>query len=613
MIKEQKTGTKIKFFRLKWRLILPLFIFFSLFPAALVNAAEQAPTTTEIVSILPSPAYIDQPVVISIQVASLNPVDGIPTGIVEIKSSQRRVCSFALDAAGGGSCTLSFAIPATVPLKAVYMGTNIYLPSASTEVNLLVKNKHTPVVSIVSDLPDPSILNRLVNVAIQLSSDGPLPTGAVTVWRSDATCKAPAAAATLDKCAIALAGGAGSCSLNLSAAGNVYLCAEYEGDTYTFTAQALPAPHRVSTSNTFTTITQITPEPSLLGEPVSVSYIVTSPDGQPGPGDLVSVSNGLQSCVGTIAAGACTLVFTAPHLQDVIAEYQGGTTPPISLQPSTSDIVVHRVNAAPTDILLSNNLIDRYAAASEPVALLTAVDPNLDETHVYSLVPGDGSTDNSIFTITGNKLMVNPGSLGNGSQVFLRVRATDPAGLSFEKALTLRVSAGNVVLPETGFAAGRITRLLLQPRDKDYQAFGSVTLEIPKLDVSINVVGVPYTAGGWDTSWLEDQAGWLNGTAFPGWEGNSVLAAHNFISNGTPGPFNQLQTLKWGDQILIHSYGETHVYEVRDVVITQPDQRSILRHEETSWLTLVTCKLFDEQTNTYRLRVVVRAVLVDIR
>ena len=31
------------------------------------------------------------------------------------------------------------------------------------------------------------------------------------------------------------------------------------------------------------------------------------------------------------------------------------------------------------------------------------------------------------------------------------------------------------------------------------------------------------------------------------------------------------------------------------------------------WLTLVTCKLFDEQTNTYRWRVVVRAALVDIR
>ena len=108
-------------------------------------------------------------------------------------------------------------------------------------------------------------------------------------------------------------------------------------------------------------------------------------------------------------------------------------------------------------------------------------------------------------------------------------------------------------------------------------------------------------------------AGWLNGTAFPGWEGNSVLAAHNFISDGTAGPFNQLQSLKWGDQILIQSYGETHVYEVRAVDITRPDQRSILRHEETAWLTLVTCKLFDEHTNSYRWRVVVRAALVDIR
>lgn len=36
----------------------------------------------------------------------------------------------------------------------------------------------------------------------------------------------------------------------------------------------------------------------------------------------------------------------------------------------------------------------------------------------------------------------------------------------------------------------------------------------------------------------------------------------------------------------------------------------VLKHEEKPWLTLVTCKDYDEKSGTYRNRVVVRAALV---
>jgi len=42
----------------------------------------------------------------------------------------------------------------------------------------------------------------------------------------------------------------------------------------------------------------------------------------------------------------------------------------------------------------------------------------------------------------------------------------------------------------------------------------------------------------------------------------------------------------------------------------EPTDNSILKHEEKPWLTLVTCKDYDEKTNTYRKRVIVRAVLI---
>jgi LPXTG-site transpeptidase (sortase) family protein len=104
----------------------------------------------------------------------------------------------------------------------------------------------------------------------------------------------------------------------------------------------------------------------------------------------------------------------------------------------------------------------------------------------------------------------------------------------------------------------------------------------------------------------------LEGSAFPSWKGNSVLTSHVYDSNGLPGPFVNLNKLKYGDKIVIHVYGEKYTFEVRANTVVEPDDISIFKHEERSWLTLVTCKEFDEKTNTYKKRVVIRAVLVGV-
>jgi LPXTG-site transpeptidase (sortase) family protein len=125
-------------------------------------------------------------------------------------------------------------------------------------------------------------------------------------------------------------------------------------------------------------------------------------------------------------------------------------------------------------------------------------------------------------------------------------------------------------------------------------------------------VGVPKKNGTWNVSWLGNQAGWLAGTAFPSWSGNSVLTGHVYNSNGLPGPFVNLNKLKYGDQIIIHAYGQNYIFEVRSDEVVEPNDKSVLKHEEKPWLTLVTCKDYDEKTNTYKKRVVVRAVLVKV-
>jgi len=104
----------------------------------------------------------------------------------------------------------------------------------------------------------------------------------------------------------------------------------------------------------------------------------------------------------------------------------------------------------------------------------------------------------------------------------------------------------------------------------------------------------------------------LEGSAFPSWDGNSVLTGHVYLANGLPGPFVNLNKLTYGDQIIVHVYGQKYTFEVQTNEVVQPNDKSVMKHEEKSWVTLVTCKDYDEKTNTYNKRVVVRAVLVKV-
>lgn len=169
-----------------------------------------------------------------------------------------------------------------------------------------------------------------------------------------------------------------------------------------------------------------------------------------------------------------------------------------------------------------------------------------------------------------------------------------------------------VQLPETGFAPGRTTMLKPQPPSKSYAELGDLWLEIPTLGVQTPIVGVPEGGSGWDTTWLWDQAGYLEGTAFPTWPGNTGIAAHAALPNGEPGPFASLGTLKWGDRFSVHAWGQRYVYEVRKVSRVKSGDLRVLSHEEYSWITLITCEDYDEGSGAYASRTVVRAVLISV-
>jgi LPXTG-site transpeptidase (sortase) family protein len=167
-------------------------------------------------------------------------------------------------------------------------------------------------------------------------------------------------------------------------------------------------------------------------------------------------------------------------------------------------------------------------------------------------------------------------------------------------------------LPDTGFAPGVQATLPAQSEANAYTSLGSLWLEIPTLGVQMPIVGIPANSQGWDLTWLGDDAGYLEGTAYPTWPGNTGITGHVTLPNGKPGPFANLSTLYWGQQVVLHMNGQKYIYEVRSVRRVWPQDISVLNHAEYSTITLITCQGYNSLENTYAYRVAVQAVLMRV-
>src|SRR5207253_664779 len=98
----------------------------------------------------------------------------------------------------------------------------------------------------------------------------------------------------------------------------------------------------LSAASTTTTIADHTPDPSVVGQGIAVTYSVTAAGGAPS-GD-VTVNDGTESCTGTVATGGCTLTPTAAGGKTLTATYAGTA----DFAGSTSTGVPHTVNPAAT-------------------------------------------------------------------------------------------------------------------------------------------------------------------------------------------------------------------------------------------------------------------------
>jgi Ca2+-binding RTX toxin-like protein len=230
-------------------------------------------------------------------------------------------------------------------------------------------------------------------------------------------------------------------------------------------------------------------------------------------------------------------------------------------------------NTAPTDLSLNPATVPENVVPLSVVGSFSTVDAEGGSFN-YSLVAGDGADDNGSFAIENDQLKINiKPDFETKRSYNIRVKTTDPGGLSYEKPLTIEITNVNEApdaINDSGFT-GRIgvekaipiTALLSNDTDPDAgdtktitnvtSANGSVRID------SGNILFTPNISGTATFSYiLSDQAGLkdeatvtvvvgktINGSKgkdyLPGTEGDDLI-------NGLSGDDNTIGGL--GDDLL---------------------------------------------------------------
>lgn len=96
------------------------------------------------------------------------------------------------------------------------------------------------------------------------------------------------------------------------------------------------------------------------------------------------------------------------------------------------------INQAPQDIELSNNLVSANASTSALVGTLTAIDPDLEDSHSFEIVTNVG--DATFYKIENNLLFTDKPFDFNGNLTHsITIRVTDNHGNSFSKLISIQI------------------------------------------------------------------------------------------------------------------------------------------------------------------------------
>jgi hypothetical protein len=338
------------------------------------HTVDKASTTTAITSDTPDPSVVGQGVVVNFNVTVNAPGAGSPTGNVTVSDGT----DSCIGTAAAGTCTITFTNAGAKSLTATYAGDSNFNGSASSPVTPHQVNKADTTAAITSDTPDPSVVGEVVTIKYNVSVTAPgagTPAGNVTVSDGTQNCTGTVAA--------------GQCAIAFSTAGAHPVTATYAGDANFNGSVSAAEPHQVNKADTTSTVTSDTPDPSVTGQPVTISYtvVVNSPGAGTATGN-VTISDGTLNCTDTVAAGSCSITFTSAGTRTLVATYVGDS----NFNGSTSVGATHTVNKAGTQTTVTSS--PNPSLLNQPVtftATVTAVAPGAG-TRTGTVTFKDGAT-----------------------------------------------------------------------------------------------------------------------------------------------------------------------------------------------------------------------------
>lgn len=291
-------------------------------------------TITLITSDAPDPSLVNADVLVSVTVTAKT----TPTGKVTITGADKN-CIIELSG-GMGSCTVSFASIGEKTITASYGGDDKHNPSADTESHTVKAESFTT----ISTSPNPSLINTGVKITVSVTGAWGTPTGTVEVKFGGVDLCPP----------ITLVNGTGSCDPDpvFATDGDKLLTAEYIGDISYFGSTDTKIHTVILPGVTITNITT-SPNPSLIGQPVTASVTVTSTST---PTGSVTVTGGPSPCTFTLVNGAgnCAFTFNTTGNYTLTAAY----TPDTPAFLPSSDTETHAVSLPPTTTLIEADTPD---------------------------------------------------------------------------------------------------------------------------------------------------------------------------------------------------------------------------------------------------------------
>jgi hypothetical protein len=165
-------------------------------------------------------------------------------------------------------------------------------------------------------------------------------------------------------------------------------------------------------------------------------------------------------------------------------------------KPFTITVTQEKTNHPPTDINLSSTSVLEGQLEGTAVGTFSTVDPDVGDTHVYTLVNGAGDTHNSVFTIDGNTLRTAEVlTYATQSMYHIRVQSEDQEGENYQKPFTITVvEAGAETWVISQWTFGR-DWLSVSPNSGNGAEMVNVSADITGLDVGQHTGVITLTSG----------------------------------------------------------------------------------------------------------------------